>query len=156
MNINATLIGQAISFFLFVVFCMKFVWPPILQALQERTAKIADGLAAAEHGKHEQALAEERAKELLREAKEQAAEIISRADKRGAEIVDEAKDEARAEGARLMTAADAEIEQEVNRAKQELRSQVVSIALAGAGKVLGREVDEAVHAELLNKLAAEI
>ncbi len=156
MNINATLIGQAISFFLFVVFCMKFVWPPILQALQERTAKIADGLAAAEHGKHEQELAEERAKELLREAKEQAAEIISRADKRGAEMVDEAKDEARAEGARLMTAAEAEIEQEVNRARQELRGQVVSIALAGAGKVLEREVDEAVHAELLNKLAAEI
>jgi len=156
MNINATLIGQAIAFFLFVVFCMKYVWPPILQALQERTAKIADGLAAAEHGKHEQALAEERAKELLREAKEQAAEIISRADKRGAEIVDEAKDDARAEGARLMTAAEAEIEQEVNRAKQELRSQVVSIALAGAGKVLEREVDESAHAELLNKLAAEI
>jgi len=156
MNINATLIGQAIAFFLFVVFCMKYVWPPILQALQERTAKIADGLAAAEHGKHEQELAEERAKELLREAKEQAAEIISRADKRGAEIVDEAKDEARAEGARLMTAAEAEIEQEVNRAKQELRSQVVSIALVGAGKVLEREVDESAHAELLNKLAAEI
>ncbi len=156
MNINATLIGQAIAFFLFVVFCMKFVWPPILQALTERKAKIADGLAAAEHGKHEQELAEERAKELLHKAKEQAAEIITRADKRASEIVDEAKGDAKSEGARLMTAAQAEIEQEVNRVKEDLRGQVVSIALAGAGKVLEREVDEAEHAELLNKLASEI
>ena len=156
MNINATLIGQAIAFFLFVVFCMKYVWPPILQALEARKKKIADGLAAGEHGKREQALAEERAKELLREAKEQAGEIITRADKRAAEIVDEAKDDAKAEGQRLMTAAQAEIEQEVNRVKEGLRGQVVSIALAGAGKVLEREVDEATHAELLNKLAAEI
>ncbi|MEN8108700.1 MAG: F0F1 ATP synthase subunit B [Pseudomonadota bacterium] len=156
MNINATLIGQAIAFFLFVVFCMKYVWPPILHALEERKKKIADGLAAAEHGRHEQVLAEERAKELLREAKEQAGDIITRADKRAAEIVDEAKDDARAEGDRLMTAAQAEIEQEVNRVKEDLRGQVVSIALAGAGKVLEREVDEGAHAELLNKLAAEI
>ena len=156
MNINATLIGQAIAFFLFVVFCMKFVWPPILQALEERKKKIADGLAAAEHGKHEQVLAEERAKELLREAKEQAGEIITRADKRAAEIVDESKGDAKAEGERLLTAARAEIDQELNRVKEELRGQVVAIAMAGAGKVLEREVDEATHAELLNKLAAEI
>jgi len=156
MNINATLIGQAIAFFLFVVFCMKYVWPPIIHALEERKKKIADGLAAGEHGKREQALAEERAKELLREAKEQAGEIITRADKRAAEIVDEAKDDARVEGQRLLTAARAEIEQEVNRVKEGLRGQVVSIAMAGAGKVLEREVDEATHAELLNKLAAEI
>jgi F-type H+-transporting ATPase subunit b len=156
MNINATLIGQAIAFFLFVVFCMKFIWPPILQALSERKAKIADGLAAAEHGKHEQGLAEERAKVLLREAKDQAAEIITRADKRASEIVDEAKDDAKSEGARLMTAAQAEIDQEVNRVKEDLRGQVVSIALAAAGKVLEREVDEGEHTELLNKLAADI
>ena len=156
MNINATLIGQAIAFFLFVVFCMKYVWPPILHALEERKKKIADGLAAGEHGQREQALAEERAKELLREAKEQAGEIITRADKRAAEIVEEAKDDAKVEGQRLLTAARAEIDQEVNRVKEGLRGQVVSIALAGAGKVLEREVDEATHAELLNKLAAEI
>ncbi len=156
MNINATLIGQAIAFFLFVVFCMKYVWPPILQALTERKAKIADGLAAAEHGKHEQGLAEERAKVLLREAKDQAAEIINRADKRASEIVDEARDDAKSEGARLMTAAHAEIDQEVNRVKEDLRGQVVSIALAAAGKVLEREVDESAHTELLNKLAADI
>jgi len=156
MNINATLIGQAIAFFLFVVFCMKYVWPPILQALEARKAKIADGLAAGEHGKREQALAEERAKELLREAKEQAGEIITRADKRATEIVDESKDDAKAEGQRLLVAARAEIDQELNRVKEDLRGQVVAIAMAGAGKVLEREVDEATHAELMNKLAAEI
>jgi len=156
MNINATLIGQGIAFFLFVVFCMKYVWPPILHALEERKKKIADGLAAGEHGKREQALAEERAKELLRQAKEQAGEIITRADKRAAEIVEEAKGDAKVEGQRQLTAARAEIEQELNRVKEGLRGEVVSIALAGAGKVLEREVDEATHAELLNKLAAEI
>ena len=156
MNFNATLIGQSITFLVFVWFCMKFVWPPIMHALDERMKKIADGLAAAERGKHEKELAEERAREILQKAKEQAGEIISRADKRAAEIVDEAKGDARAEGDRLKSAAQAEIEQEVNRAKEELRGQVVSIALAGAGKVLERELNETVHAELLNKLAAEI
>ena len=156
MNINATLIGQAIAFFLFVVFCMKYVWPPILHALEERKKKIADGLAAAEHGKHEQQLAEERAKDLLREAKEQAGEIITRADKRATEIVEEAKLDAKAEGGRMLTAARAEIDQELNRVREDLRGQVVSIALAGASKVLEHEVDEAANAELLNKLAAEI
>jgi len=156
MNFNATLIGQTITFIVFVWFCMKFVWPPIMRALEERKKKIADGLAAAERGKHEKQLAEERAKEILREAKEQAGVILGRADKRAAEIVDEAKDEARTEGKRLLTAAQAEIEQEVNRVKQDLRTQVVSIALQGAGKVLEREVDAATHNELMNKLAAEI
>jgi F-type H+-transporting ATPase subunit b len=156
MNINATLIGQAIAFFLFVVFCMKYVWPPILQALEERKKKIADGLAAAEHGKHEQALAEERAKELLREAKEQAGEIITRADKRAAEIVDEAKDDAKAEGDRLLTAAQAEIEQEVNRARESLRGQVVEIATAGAGRILKRELDATANDDLIKDLVARI
>ena len=156
MNMNATLIGQAIAFFLFVVFCMKYVWPPILHALEERKKKIADGLAAAEHGKHEQQLAEERAKVLLREAKEQAGEIITRAGKRATEMIDEAKQDAKAEGGRMLTAARAEIDQELNRVKEDLRGQVVSIALAGASKVLEHEVDEAANAELLNKLAAEI
>jgi F-type H+-transporting ATPase subunit b len=156
MNFNATLIGQTITFIVFVWFCMKFIWPPIMNALAERKKKIADGLAAAERGKHEKELAEGRAKDILREAKEQAGEIISRADRRAAEIVEEAKDDARAEGDRLKNAAHAEIEQELTRVREELRGQVVSIALAGAGKVLGREVDEAAHGELLNKLAADI
>ncbi|HSG12046.1 MAG TPA: F0F1 ATP synthase subunit B [Gammaproteobacteria bacterium] len=156
MNFNATLIGQTITFIVFVWFCMKFVWPPIMNALAERKKKIADGLAAAERGLHEKVLAEERAREILREAKEQAGEIIHRADKRAAEIVDEAKVDARAEGDRLKTAAAAEIDQELNRVREQLRGQVVSIALAGAGKVLEREVDEATHGELLNRLAADI
>jgi F-type H+-transporting ATPase subunit b len=156
MNFNATLIGQSITFIVFVWFCMKFIWPPIMRALDERSKKIADGLAAAERGKHEQELAEERATEILREAKEQAGEIINRAEKRAGEIVDEAKVDARSEGERLLTAARAEIDQEINRAKEDLRGRVVSIALAGAGKVLEREVDQHTHDELLNKLAAEI
>ena len=156
MNFNATLIGQTITFIVFVWFCMKFIWPPVMHALEERRKKIADGLAAAEHGRHEQELAEERAKEIIREAKDQAGEIITRADKRAVEIVEEAKGDAREEGARLLTAARAEIDQEVNRAREALRGKVVSIALAGAGKVLEREVDAATHNELMNKLAAEI
>jgi F-type H+-transporting ATPase subunit b len=156
MNINATLIGQAIAFFLFVVFCMKYVWPPIVNALEERKKKIADGLAAGERGRHEQHLAEERAKDILREAKDQAGEIISRAEKRANEIIDEAKSEAREEGGRLLTASRSEIVQEINRAKEDLRAQVVSLAVQGAGKVLQREVDPKVHAELLDQLAAEI
>lgn len=156
MNINLTLIGQSITFFVFVWFCYKYVWPPLVNALEERTRKIADGLAAGERGRHEKELAEERAKEILREAKDQASEIISRADRRAAEIIDEAKVEARAEGNRLKSAAQSEIEQEVNRVKEDLRGQVVAIALAGAGKILEREIDERGHAELLNRLAAEI
>lgn len=156
MNFNATLIGQSITFLVFVWFCMKYVWPPIMNALQERKKKIADGLAAAERGKHAKELAEERAKDILREAKDQAGEIIGRADNRAVEIVDEAKNDARAEGERLKSTAQAEIEQEINRVREELRGQVVSIALAGAGKLLEREVDEGTHSELLNKLAAEI
>jgi F-type H+-transporting ATPase subunit b len=156
MNINATLIGQAIAFFLFVVFCMKYVWPPIVHALQERKKKIADGLAAGERGKHEQQLAMERAKEILREAKDQAGEIIGRAEKRANEIIDEAKSQAREEGSRLLTASRAEIAQEINRTKEDLRAQVVALAMQGAGKVLQRELDPKVHAELLDRLAAEI
>jgi F-type H+-transporting ATPase subunit b len=156
MNFNATLIGQTIAFIVFVWFCMKFIWPPIMAALDERRKKIADGLAAAERGRHEKALAEERAREILHEAKAQAGDIINRADKRAAEIVDEAKDEARVEGSRIKSAAQSEIEQEVNRVKEALRSQIAGIALAGAGKVLEREIDAGMHAELLDQLAAEI
>ncbi|OOZ39383.1 F0F1 ATP synthase subunit B [Solemya pervernicosa gill symbiont] len=156
MNINATLIGQMIVFVIFVWFCMKFVWPPIMAALQERTGKIADGLAAAERGKHEQELAEQRAKDLLKEAKEEASGIIAQAQKRASEIVDEAKDNARGEGERLITAANAEIEQEVNRAREHLRGQVVSIAVAGAAKVLNKEIDDSSHDALLQDLVAEI
>jgi F-type H+-transporting ATPase subunit b len=156
MNINATLIGQSIAFFLFVWFCMKYVWPPIMQALEERKGKIADGLAAAERGKHEQELAQKKALEEIHQAKEQAAEIVALAQKRANEIVEEAKDTARAEGDRLLKAANAEIEQEVNRAKEALRGQVVSLAVAGASKVLAREIDEKSQEDLLKDLVAQI
>lgn len=156
MNINATLIGQAIAFLLFIGFCMKYVWPPIMQALEERKKKIADGLAAAERGRHEQELAEKRAQQVIHEAKEQASEIVSQAQKRGNEIVDESKDNARVEGERILNSAKAEIDQEANRARDELKSQIGGIALAGAGKILGREIDEKAHTDLLDELVSRI
>ena len=156
MNINATLLGQTIMFAMFVWFCMKFVWPPIMAALEARKKQIADGLAAAERGKHDLDLAAKRSAELLREAKEKAADIIALGDKRASEIVEEAKAQAHKEGERIVTAAKAEIEQEVFRAKEQLRTQVSAVALAGAGKILGREIDAKAHNDLLEKLVAEV
>ncbi|MFW5426950.1 MAG: F0F1 ATP synthase subunit B [Methylophagaceae bacterium] len=156
MNLNATIIGQMIAFAIFVAFCMKYVWPPIMAALEERTKKIADGLAAAERGRHEQELAEKRAQQVIHEAKDQANEIISQAQRRGNEIVDESKDTARVEGERILISAQAEIEQEANKAKDELRTQVGSIALAGAEKILGREIDKKSHTALLEELVSRI
>ena len=156
MNINMTLIGQTITFVVFVWFCMKFVWPPIMHALAERKEKIADGLAAAERGAHEKELAEKRAAEILLEAKQQAQEIINQAQKRANEIVEESKDNARGEAERIVAAANAEIEQEVNRAREQLRGQVVSLAVAGAGKVLKKEIDEKANEQLLQDLVAQL
>lgn len=156
MNINATLIGQAIAFLIFIWFCMKYVWPPIIQALDERKKKIADGLAAAERGKHEQELAEKRAQQVIHEAKEQANDIITQAQRRGNEIVDESKDNARIEGERILVSAQAEIKQEANRARDELRSQVGSVAIAGAAKILSREIDDKAHTDLLQELVSRI
>ena len=156
MNINMTLIGQTITFVVFVWFCMKFVWPPIMNALDQRKKKIADGLAAAERGAHEKELAEKRAAETLYEAKQQAQEIINQAQKRANEIVEESKDNARGEAERIVAAANAEIEQEVNRAREQLRGQVVSLAVAGAGKVLKKEIDEKANEQLLQDLVAQL
>lgn len=156
MNINATLLGQAIMFGLFAWFCMKFIWPPLTGALDARKKQIADGLAAAERGKLDMELASKRAAEMLREAKEKAAEIIANGDKRASEIIEEAKAQAKVEGERILTGAKAEIEQEMFRAKEELRTQVSAIALAGAGKILSREIDAKAHNDLLEKLVAEI
>jgi len=156
MNINATLLGQTIMFAMFVWFCMKFVWPPIMAALEARKKQIADGLAAAERGKHDLDLAAKRSAELLREAKEKAADIIALGDKRASEIVEEAKAKAEVEAGNIRTRANSEIEQEVFRAKEQLRIQVSAIALAGAGKILGREIDAKAHNDLLEKLVAEI
>lgn len=156
MNINMTLIGQTITFFVFVWFCYAYVWPPLVNALAERKKQIADGLAAAERGQHEQELAEKKAAEHLKEAKGQAAEILAQAQKRASEIVDEAKDDARTEAERITAGANAEIEQEVNRAREHLRKEVVTLAMAGAEKVLKREVDAAAHASTLDELATQL
>ncbi len=156
MNINATLFGQTIMFAMFVWFCMKFVWPPIMAALEARRKQIADGLAAAERGKHDLDLAARRSAELLREAKEKVAEIIALGDKRASEIVEEAKVKAEVEAGNIKARANTEIEQEVFRAKEQLRTQVSAVALAGAGKILGREIDAKAHNDLLEKLVAEI
>ena len=156
MNINATLLGQTIMFALFVWFCMKYVWPPIMTALDERKKQIADGLAAAERGKHDLELAAHRSAEIIRDAKSKAAEIIAQGDKRATEIVESAKDQAHQESERIISVAKAEIEQEVFRAKEQLRTQVSAVALAGAGKILSREIDAKAHNDLLEKLVAEI
>ena len=156
MNINMTLIGQMVAFALFVLFCMKFVWPPILAAMTERAEKIAQGLAAADRAKKDLDLAQEKARGEMHEAKQEAAGIVESANRRASQIVDEAKEQARAEGERLKEAAQAEIEQELNRAKEQLRTQVAALALAGAEKVLDAEIDEQRHSQLVDKLAAEL
>lgn len=156
MNINWTLVGQIIAFVIFVLFCLKYVWPPLTNAMQERQKKIADGLDAANRAERDLKLAQEKATAQLREAKEQAAQIIEQANKRANQIIDEAKESARQEGERLKAAAQADIEQEVNRAKETLRAQVAALAVAGATKILGSAVDVEKHNALLNKLAEEL
>jgi len=156
VNINATLIGQSVAFFIFVLFCMKFVWPPVIAALHERQKKIADGLDAAQRAARDLELAQDKAGQQLRDAKAQAAEIIEQAKKRGAQIVDEAREQARVEADRVKAQAQAEIEQELNGVKDALRAQVGALAVGGAEKILGATIDQNAHAELVNKLAAEI
>jgi len=156
VNINATLIGQSVAFLIFVLFCMKYVWPPVITALQERQKKIAAGLAAANRAARDLELAQEKAGQQLREAKAQAAEIIEQSKKRAAQLVEEAREQARVEADRVKAQALAEIEQELNSAKDALRAQVGALAVGGAEKILGATIDQNAHAELVNKLAAEI
>ncbi|MFK7829848.1 MAG: F0F1 ATP synthase subunit B [Congregibacter sp.] len=156
MNLNLTLIGQMVAFVAFVVFCMKYVWPPILAAMHEREQKIADGLSAADRASHDLELAQEKAVERLTEAKHEASGIIEAANRRASQIVDEAKDAAVGEADRIKHAAQAEIEQESNRAREQLRSQVAVLSLVGAEKVLGASIDAEKHADILDKLAAEL
>ncbi|MCE3027935.1 MULTISPECIES: F0F1 ATP synthase subunit B [Salinicola] len=156
MNLNLTLIGQAIAFAVFVWFCMKYVWPPVMQALQERQKKIADGLDAASRATRDLEVAQEKAEETLKESKEQAQQILEQANKRANQIVEEARDNARAEGERIIAGARSEIDQEINRAKEELRAQVALLAVAGAERILESSIDESKHRELVDKLAAEL
>ena len=156
MDINITLIIQGIAFIAVAWVVMKFGWPHIMAAIEERQAKIADGLAAADRSKKDLAQAEEKINEVLREARGKANEIIAQAEARRLQIIDAAKDEAIAEGLRLKESANAEIEQSANKAREQLRKQVSVLALAGAEKVIRREIDGAAHKALLDELAAEI
>ncbi|NDV13520.1 F0F1 ATP synthase subunit B [Crenobacter caeni] len=156
MEFNATLLGQAITFAILVWFTMKFVWPPLTNMMDERAKRIADGLAAAERGKQDLEAAEQRVADEIRKAKQQSTEIMLAAEKRANQIVEEAKDAARIEGAKLVADAKAEIEQETLRAKEVLREQVAVLAVAGAEKILRREIDSAKNADLLASIKAEL
>lgn len=156
MDLNATIIGQSIAMIVFVWFCMKFVWPPILGMLEERRTQIADGLAAADKGNRALEEAEAEKAVILDEARGQAREIIDQANTRATHIVEEAREEAGGEKERIVAAAQAQAEQEANRAREELRGQVGALAVAGAERIIQREIDAAAHKDLLDKLAAEI
>jgi F-type H+-transporting ATPase subunit b len=156
MNINFTLVSQMIAFGIFIWFTVKFVWPPMLRAMENRQKTIADGLAAAERGKHELELSARRSADVLREAKQHAAEIIVQAERRGAQIVEEAKQSAKAEGDRIIAGAKDELDQEVYRVREALRAQVAALAVAGAEKILRREIDAKAHSQLLAQVQAEL
>lgn len=156
MNINLTLIAQAVSFAIFIWFTAKFVWPHIARAIEERQKHIAEGLAAAERGKQDLEQAAVKTADMLREARQQAQEILAQAERRGAQIVEEAKVAAGEEGSRMIAGAKAEIEQEVSRARETLRTQVAQLAVAGAEKILRREVDAKVHADLLSSVQSQL
>jgi F-type H+-transporting ATPase subunit b len=156
MNLNLTLAFQVLFFIIFVWFTKKFVWTPIIGALNERKTKIADGLAAAEKGQQAEQEGRNQAEQVIAEAKNQAGEIIGKAEKHGSELVDDAKSNAREEGERIMTAARAEIDTELNKAKESLRSQVSALVVAGAQQILKKEVDAKAHADILDDLAAKL
>jgi len=156
VNINATILGQVISFSIFVWFCMKFVWPALIGAMEERKKTIADGLEAADRAVRDLELAQNKAVDQLKEAKQQAASIIEDAKKRASTIVDESKDKAREEGDRLILSAQAEIEQESNKAREELRTQVGALAIAGAEKILERSISEEDNRDIVDGLAAQL
>lgn len=156
MSINATLLGQMIVFGVFVWFTMKFIWPPLLQAMQDRQKRISEGLAAAERGARELNEATEKAENLLREAREQAQEILGNAQKQANEAIERSREEAREEGERLKAAAREEIDQAVAHAKDELRREVGQLAVVGAERILRREVDEDAHNDIVDDLVANI
>jgi F-type H+-transporting ATPase subunit b len=156
VNINATLLGQAIWFAIFIWITMKYIWPPMKRAMDQRQRQIAEGLSAGERAKVELEAAAKRAAEIVQEARTQAQEILAQAEKRGTQMVDEAKGTAKVEGERTKAAAMSEIDQEVFRAREALRARVSALAIQGAEKILRREVDAKVHADLLTAVAAEL
>ena len=156
MDINMTLIGQTIAMIVFVWFCMKFIWPPLLEAIEDRQQTIADGLAAADKGQESLEKATAEAEGIIAESRKQATGILDQAHARANEIVADGKADGTKERERQLTAAKAEIEQETNRAREELRGQVSAVALSGAEKILRREIDAAEHNDILGKLAQEL
>ncbi len=156
MDINLTLIGQSIAMAVFVWFCMRFVWPPIMSMIEERQTKIADGLAAAEKGNRALAEAQIQIDQLVEDARGQARQIIDQANTRGNALVEEARSQADQERARILESAQAEVDQAVNRVREQLRGQVAAIAVAGAEKILAREIDAKAHEDLLDQLARQI
>ncbi|QCU91040.1 F0F1 ATP synthase subunit B [Thiomicrorhabdus sediminis] len=156
MSINATLLIQIIAFIALIWFVNKVLWGPLSKLMEERQKKIADGLSAAEKGKHELELAEQKAKEVLKEAKAQAQNVLSQAEKRSSEIVEDAKVKAAEEADRIKASAQAEIEQEVSRAREDLRKEVAAIAISGAEKILAKEIDAATHNDMLETLVKQI
>ncbi|MEX0733512.1 MAG: F0F1 ATP synthase subunit B [Steroidobacteraceae bacterium] len=156
MNINMTLIGQTIAMIVFVWFCMKFIWPPLMKAIEQRRKEIADGIAAGEKGQRELADARHGAEAILQEARQKATQVDAMAHKRSADVIAEAKHVAISEGERLVAAARTEIVTTQTKARDALRREVAAFAVAGASQVLGREVDAKAHAALLDDLAAEL
>ncbi|MHB8668259.1 MAG: F0F1 ATP synthase subunit B [Burkholderiales bacterium] len=156
MNINLTLIAQSISFALFILFTVKFVWPPLMKAIENRQKQIADGLAAGEQGKQQLEASGKRASEEIGKARERAAEIVAHAEQRATQMIEAAKGAAKEEGNREKAAAKAEIEQEASRAREALREQVAALVVSGAEKILQREVNAQAHADLLNQLKQEL
>jgi F-type H+-transporting ATPase subunit b len=156
MNLNLSMVAQAVSFALFIWFTVKFVWPPMLRAIETRQKSIADGLAAAEQGRRSLETSTRQAEDAVREARSRAAEILSQAEKRAAQMVDEARNAAKAEGGREKAAAQAEIEQALTRAREQLRDRVAALAVAGAEKILRREVDAKAHGELLEAIKRQL
>ena len=156
MDINLTLIGQTAAMVIFVWICMKYIWPHLLEAIEERQQQIEEGLAAADRGKEKLAAAEEEAGKIIAEARRQATSILDQANARANEIVADGKASGEKERERQLAAAKAEIEQEANRAREELRGQVSAIAMAGAEKILNREIDAKAHGDILGKLAEEL
>ena len=156
MNLTLTMVAQAISFALFIWFTVAFVWPPLLRAIEKRQKQIADGLAEAERGKASLADAQRQTEGLLKEARERAHDMMAQAERSATQRVEESKAQAKVEGERLVAAAHAQIQQEVQAAKAQLREQVAALAVAGAEKILRREVDAKSHAEMLNQLKAQL
>ncbi|MBC7755809.1 MAG: F0F1 ATP synthase subunit B [Bdellovibrio sp.] len=156
MDIHLTLVAQAIAFAILIWVTVQYVWPPLLGAIETRQKTIADGLAAAHEGKSALEVASKKSEVTLNEAKQKATEIIGQAEKRASQIVEDAKGAAKVEGDRIITGAKAEIDQEVNRAKEGLRAQVSVLAIAGAEKILRKEIDGKAHSDMLSKLAAEL